>query len=415
MQTRACVCACASSPSSRSGPTDEIDAADAPTCACLRASSADMVSSASDAEASSHSDASSGSRPPPRAPPPPSCSDTVYARPARIQSPSDADVRSRPKKKAKQSTLPPSASPKITVVEIPESDSDDERPEAKRGPSSTSRHHIHPPIALTVKGTAMISRSYCQEHDEIGESIIDVQQELTTTTQQQKALAAQLKELKSQKKELDRVPRHSTSGRTAQSTSSIPQLVGNADSDSDVDSAAPQTSSSPPVSSPAPLLRPLDCNDTDFLIAIRTTAPSESVAFDPEFNAPLDSLPALCPEPPREFNQESAVPAPVFPQPHLNILAEDLFSFPPVFPQPLLDIPEEDFFSFLDTPGFDSDLFFNTPTFDFDAQIAALRIDFHTFDDQPLFPPTSFSSQRDWPVLPCAPLQSPAYFICILP
>lgn len=74
--------------------------------------------------------------------------------------------------------------------------------------------------------------SYRQEHDEIGDSITDVQQELATTTQQQKALAAKLKELKSQKKELGRVPRNSTSGRTAQSTSSIPQLVGNADADS---------------------------------------------------------------------------------------------------------------------------------------------------------------------------------------
>ncbi|KAJ7703607.1 hypothetical protein B0H17DRAFT_1127224 [Mycena rosella] len=238
------------------------------------------------------------------------------------------------------------------------------------------------PHISVLKGRLMIRLVYgpgkrpagtVKLHDEIGDSIIDVQQELTTTIQQQKALAAQLKELKLQKKELDRVPRHSTSGRTAQSTSSIPQLVGNADSDSDVDSAAPQTSSSsPPVSSPAPLLRrasrfplsdysheyaALDCNDTDFPIGICTTAPSESVAFDPEFNAPLDSLPALCPEPPRSFNQESAVPAPVFPQPHLNILAEDLFSFPPVSPQPLLDIPDKDLFSFLDTPGFDSGLF----------------------------------------------------------
>ncbi|KAJ7668198.1 hypothetical protein B0H17DRAFT_1184088 [Mycena rosella] len=75
-------------------PTDEIDAIDAPICACLRASSADTVSSASDAETSSHSDASSGSRPPPRAPSPPSCLDTACARPARIrlQSSSDADV-----------------------------------------------------------------------------------------------------------------------------------------------------------------------------------------------------------------------------------------------------------------------------------------------------------------------------------
>ncbi|KAJ7802345.1 hypothetical protein B0H14DRAFT_2614412 [Mycena olivaceomarginata] len=50
--------------------------------------------------------------------------------------------------------------------------------------------------------------------------------ELAAATEHRKSLAAQLKELKSQKKELGRVPRHSTSGRTVQSTSSIPQLVG---------------------------------------------------------------------------------------------------------------------------------------------------------------------------------------------
>ncbi|KAF7328569.1 Dimer-Tnp-hAT domain-containing protein [Mycena venus] len=67
----------------------------------------------------------------------------------------DEASESRPKKKAKkakQSTSLPSAPPKVTVVEISDSDSDDERPETKRGPRSTSRNHFHPPIAVKVKG-----------------------------------------------------------------------------------------------------------------------------------------------------------------------------------------------------------------------------------------------------------------------
>ncbi|KAF8164291.1 hypothetical protein K438DRAFT_269479 [Mycena galopus ATCC 62051] len=61
----------------------------------------------------------------------------------------DEGSKSRPKKKAKKAKqLPPSAPPKVTVVEVPDSDSDDEQPEAKRGPSSTSRNHFHPAIAV---------------------------------------------------------------------------------------------------------------------------------------------------------------------------------------------------------------------------------------------------------------------------
>ncbi|KAF8187691.1 hypothetical protein K438DRAFT_2150894 [Mycena galopus ATCC 62051] len=60
---------------------------------------------------------------------------------------------SRPKKKAKQakqSVSTPSVPPKVTVVEI--EDSDDEKPDTKRGPSSTSRDHFHPPVAVKSKG-----------------------------------------------------------------------------------------------------------------------------------------------------------------------------------------------------------------------------------------------------------------------
>lgn len=133
---------------------------------------------------------------------------------------------------------------------------------------------------------------------------------------------------------------------------------------------------------------------------------SEPVAFAPEFDAPLDSVSALFREPPLEFRQESAVPAPLFLQPHLDISAKDLFSFLPS--QPLPDISDEDLFGFLNAPGFDSKLFFNTPNSDLDAQIAALAIDFSAFDDQLPLPPTPSSSQQDWPVLPSASPQSPA-------
>ncbi|KAJ6565174.1 hypothetical protein DFH09DRAFT_1081835 [Mycena vulgaris] len=70
---------------------------------------------------------------------------------------------------------------------------------------------------------------YREEHDEIGDSIVEVERDLATFTESKKVAAARLKELESQKKELGRVPRHSTSGRTTQSTSSIPRLVGSAD------------------------------------------------------------------------------------------------------------------------------------------------------------------------------------------
>ncbi|KAJ6547777.1 hypothetical protein DFH09DRAFT_1170523 [Mycena vulgaris] len=112
-------------------------------------------------------------------------------------------------------------------------------------------------------------KTYREEHDDIGESIVEAEQDLVTFTESKKVAAARLKELKSQKKELGRVPRHSTSGRTAQSTSSIRRLVRSADdsenekSKSDVEfsgSSSPLPPSSPVSSSP-PRLRLVDDDD----------------------------------------------------------------------------------------------------------------------------------------------------------
>ncbi|KAJ7731540.1 hypothetical protein B0H16DRAFT_1469105 [Mycena metata] len=72
-------------------------------------------------------------------------------------------------------------------------------------------NHDQTRIRRNVTRTAKL-HSYRTEHDNISESITDVQSELAVATQKQKELAAQLKELKSQKKDLGRVPRHSTSG-----------------------------------------------------------------------------------------------------------------------------------------------------------------------------------------------------------
>ncbi|KAJ7628068.1 hypothetical protein B0H17DRAFT_1218393 [Mycena rosella] len=113
--------------------------------------------------------------------------------------------------------------------------------------------------------------TYQRQHAEVGDSIDEAQKELAAIAQNKKVATARLKELKAQKKELGRVPRHSTSGRTAKSFSSIPRLVAK-EADSDIElvrssSPVPQASSSSPVSSPAPLLRPLDNDDTDMFPA----------------------------------------------------------------------------------------------------------------------------------------------------
>ncbi|KAJ7468183.1 hypothetical protein FB451DRAFT_1560649 [Mycena latifolia] len=159
-------------------------------------------------------------------------------------------------------------------------------------------------------------QTYRQEHDNVGDSIAQAQEELASIAQAKKDLAARLKELKSQKKELGRVPRHSTSRRVVQSTSSIPRLVGRvpdsecekSDSDgSGAPSSPAQGPSSSPVSSPAPNLRPLDDNDTDMfppgicantlhlpsdLLEITSEAPTpQSVLTDDDIAAFLDTMP----------------------------------------------------------------------------------------------------------------------------
>ncbi|KAJ7261422.1 hypothetical protein C8J57DRAFT_1513953 [Mycena rebaudengoi] len=114
-----------------------------------------------------------------------------------------------------------------------------------------------------------------QEHDDVGISILETQAELAALNASKQDAAARLKDLKSQKKELGRVPRHSTSGRTRPSTS-IPKIVGTrSDSSDDEESqlqVEPDASSSPaaptmsssPFSSPGPILHSLDETDIDF-------------------------------------------------------------------------------------------------------------------------------------------------------
>ncbi|KAJ7229360.1 hypothetical protein C8J57DRAFT_1583306 [Mycena rebaudengoi] len=113
-------------------------------------------------------------------------------------------------------------------------------------------------MARNVTRTAK-RKSYRQKHGDVGTSILETQAELAALNASKKDAAAQLKELKSQKKELGRVPRHSTASRTGSSTS-IPKLV-----EPDVPSspAGPLMSSSP-FSSPVPMLHPLDETDIEY-------------------------------------------------------------------------------------------------------------------------------------------------------
>ncbi|KAJ7110234.1 hypothetical protein C8R43DRAFT_1160417 [Mycena crocata] len=155
--------------------------------------------------------------------------------------------------------------------------------------------------------------TYREEHDEVGDAlaaaVVELAEktaEIASSTKGKKELTARIKNLKSQRKELGRVPRHSTSGRTTHS-SSIPHLVGVPDaSESEelgldvvdpVDLCMPPSS---PVSSPPAGLRPLESDDVDmFPMSICDTAapisedaeqPDVSPEFDlaAMFNAPMD-------------------------------------------------------------------------------------------------------------------------------
>ncbi|KAJ6507548.1 hypothetical protein DFH09DRAFT_1199824 [Mycena vulgaris] len=130
-------------------------------------------------------------------------------------------------------------------------------------------------------------KTYREEHDDIDESIVEAGQDLATFTESKKVAAARLKELKSQKKELGRVPRHSTSGRTAQSTSSIPRLVRSADdSENGNGSSSPLPPSSPVSSSPS-RLRLVDDDD---MFPAGISVPTESPSFDllaPDLETPI--------------------------------------------------------------------------------------------------------------------------------
>ncbi|KAJ7789006.1 hypothetical protein B0H14DRAFT_2627675 [Mycena olivaceomarginata] len=125
--------------------------------------------------------------------------------------------------------------------------------------------------------------SYRQGHDEVGDAITAAQQSLSTLTDEKKAVTALLKDLKAQHKELGRVPRNTTSGRNAHTGSSIPRLVAstmdvkNETPESDVEQAlSPLLPSSSPVSSPGPLLRPLDDDSEMFPATISVDVPEAS-------------------------------------------------------------------------------------------------------------------------------------------
>ncbi|KAJ7265127.1 hypothetical protein C8J57DRAFT_1470213 [Mycena rebaudengoi] len=166
-------------------------------------------------------------------------------------------------------------------------------------------------MARNVTRTAN-RKSYRQEHDEVGDSIIETQAELATLNASKKDAAARLKDLKAQKKDLGRVPRHSTSGR-AGSSASIPQIVGVQSEDSADDegqsAVEPDYSSSPAASmvlsslysSPGPVLRPLDEADPTFTSgAYVDSADAIPLSDDLQFHG---TLPPLTDE---EFNAFAA-------------------------------------------------------------------------------------------------------------
>ncbi|KAJ7869085.1 hypothetical protein B0H13DRAFT_1896780, partial [Mycena leptocephala] len=172
------------------------------------------------------------------------------------------------------------------------------------------------------------------EHDHIGDSIVQVQEELSTLTQNKKAAAPRLKDLRSQKKTLGRVPRHSGSS-TAGSASSIPKLVGNsAHSEDDTDksdsegeladssSQLSQAIPSSPISSPLPILSAVDSN-TDVL----PVKFSSLTSFDGNpFPVPESTQP-LVPQKNGEFNSDLFMVDPMaqFPA-HLSFTDDDLMN-----------------------------------------------------------------------------------------
>ncbi|KAJ7884350.1 hypothetical protein B0H14DRAFT_2564406 [Mycena olivaceomarginata] len=105
--------------------------------------------------------------------------------------------------------------------------------------------------------------SYRQGHDEVGDAITAAQQSLSTLTDEKKAVTALLKDLKAQHKELGRV--------------SSTMDVENETPESDVEQAlSPLLPSSSPVSSPGPLLRPLDDDSEMFPATISVDVPEAS-------------------------------------------------------------------------------------------------------------------------------------------
>ncbi|KAJ7909761.1 hypothetical protein B0H13DRAFT_2490289 [Mycena leptocephala] len=107
---------------------------------------------------------------------------------------------------------------------------------AARDTCILSNRNNHDHVRIRRNATRSRKRqSYRMEHADIGDAIVETQEKLSTLTQDKKAAAARLKDLKSQKKTLGRVPRHSGSSK-AGSASLIPKLVGNsAHSEDDTD------------------------------------------------------------------------------------------------------------------------------------------------------------------------------------
>ncbi|KAJ6540237.1 hypothetical protein B0H10DRAFT_2203654 [Mycena sp. CBHHK59/15] len=241
-------------------------------------------------------------------------------------------------------------------------------------------------------------RTYRQEHDEVGDSIAEAQQELAAVTQNKKEVAARLKELKSQKKDLGRVPRHSVSGRTAQLTSSIPRLVGSADysenekSDSDSEligssSPVPHAASSSPVSSPAPLLRPLDSDGTD-------TFPAGICAYTPPVSSDFLGIAS-----------QAEIPVPEFPAPPFTFSDKDiagLFNATPQFDD-TMQLFDTAMSPSANTLPFDMGFF---DTFDFNSLALPLGADDPFGEFQVVLPPSS--PPPGWPRLPSTTPVPPA-------
>ncbi|KAJ7430812.1 hypothetical protein B0H11DRAFT_2389991 [Mycena galericulata] len=239
--------------------------------------------------------------------------------------------------------------------------------------------------------------SYRQEHDVIGDSITNTQQELAAATQARKDLAARLKELKSQKKEMGRVPRHN----------------------SDVDSPTIQTTSSSPVSSPPPRLRLIDEDDTE---SFPSEARLDTSVTLPDVDVPMPNVIS-------DFSVSSSLPisdenlaastartlgvAPGFPTPLSDLSGQDmaelethLFSLASAFPGPSLDISDAEMAAFLGTADLDPNLFFRNDVLDFGDSDASFLADFVSQEQFPI--PPALSTPQEWPLLPPAPSTSPS-------